>query len=53
VAILSPADFWRQTNSQTKELARLEKAMISHTNFADVLYQYSLYWVRKRNVIEP
>jgi tetratricopeptide (TPR) repeat protein len=47
-AMLAFADFWRQTNNQTKELALLEKAVALHTDFADVLHQYGLYWVRKK-----
>jgi tetratricopeptide (TPR) repeat protein len=48
IAMLSFADFWRQSNNQTKELALLEKAVSLHTDFADVLHQYGLYWVRKK-----
>jgi tetratricopeptide (TPR) repeat protein len=48
LAMLSFADFWRQTNNQTKELALLEKAINLHTDLADVLHQLGLYWVRKK-----
>jgi tetratricopeptide (TPR) repeat protein len=48
ITMLSFADFWRQSNNQTKELALLEKAVSLHTDFADVLHQYGLYWVRKK-----
>jgi tetratricopeptide (TPR) repeat protein len=48
MAMLAFADFWRQTNNQTKELALLEKAIAIHQDFADVLHQYGLYWVRKK-----
>jgi hypothetical protein len=47
-AMLTFADFWRQTNNQTKELVLLEKAIVLHTDFADVLHQYGLYRVRKK-----
>jgi Tfp pilus assembly protein PilF len=47
-AMLAFADFWRQTNNQTKELALLEKAIAIHHDFADVLHQYGLFWVRKK-----
>ncbi len=46
--MLTFADFWRQTNNQTKELVLLEKAIVLHTDFADVLHQYGLYRVRKK-----
>jgi tetratricopeptide (TPR) repeat protein len=48
IAMLSFADFWRQTNNHTKELALLERSVSLHTDFADVLHQYGLYWVRKK-----
>ncbi|GAC18618.1 hypothetical protein GARC_1646 [Paraglaciecola arctica BSs20135] len=47
-AMLALADFWRQTNNQTKELAILEKAIVVNHDFADVLHQYGLFWVRKK-----
>ncbi|MEP1447247.1 MAG: multiheme c-type cytochrome [Paraglaciecola sp.] len=48
IAMLSLADYWRQTNNQTKELAILEKAVAIHHDFADVFHQYGLFWVRKK-----
>jgi tetratricopeptide (TPR) repeat protein len=48
LAMLAFADFWRQTNNQTNELAILEKALSLHTDFSDVLHQYGLFWVRKK-----
>jgi len=48
MTMLSFADFWRQTNNQTKELALLEKAIVVNHDFADVLHQYGLFWVRKK-----
>ncbi|MBL4632046.1 MAG: hypothetical protein JKY14_13150 [Paraglaciecola sp.] len=47
-AMLSFADFWRQTNNQAKELVLLEKAIAVNMDFADVLHQYGLFWVRKK-----
>lgn len=47
-AMLSFADFWRQTNNQAKELVLLEKAIAVNRDFADVLHQYGLFWVRKK-----
>lgn len=48
IAMLSFADYWRQTNNETKELAILEKAVAIHHDFADVFHQYGLFWVRKK-----
>ncbi|MFA3791856.1 multiheme c-type cytochrome [Aliiglaciecola sp. SL4] len=47
--MLAFADFWRIMGEPQKELALLQRAVEIHSDFADVLHQYGLYWVRNKD----
>ncbi|MDP5033303.1 tetratricopeptide repeat protein [Paraglaciecola sp.] len=48
VAMLAYADFWRQMANSEKEQAVLARAVKINPDFADVLHQYGLYFVRQK-----